>query len=74
MKMLPRRRSLLLVALLVSISSAAAAIADAPKKGDAKNLDLGTGVGLELLYIPPGSFMMGSTAAEKEALIGPLRG
>lgn len=30
-----------------------------------KKLDLGAGVFLELLYIPPGEFMMGSTAAEK---------
>ena len=30
-----------------------------------KKLDLGAGVSLEVLYIPPGEFMMGSTAAEK---------
>jgi len=35
------------------------------RKGTTKNLDLGTGVRLELVFIPPGRFMMGSTAAEK---------
>ena len=35
----------------------------------AKNLDLGKSVSL-LVYIPPGSFMMGSTAAEKEWATG----
>ena len=36
-----------------------------PARGATKKLDLGQGVGLEVVYIPPGEFMMGSTAAEK---------
>ena len=34
-------------------------------KNPVKKLDLGGGVSLEVLYIPPGAFKMGSTAAEK---------
>lgn len=36
-----------------------------PKQNTVKKLDLGGGVSLEVLYIPPGDFKMGSTAAEK---------
>jgi len=61
--------SLLLVALLSSIFTYPI-LADGPKQGDAKELDLGKGVNLELVYIPPGKFMMGSTAAEKEWATG----
>ena len=39
--------------------------ADAPKQGDAKRIELGGGVSLEVLYIPPGEFLMGSTPEEK---------
>ena len=69
MKKLQSLESLLLVAFLSSFSIYPA-LADEPKQGDAKNLDLGNGVGLELVYIPPGKFMMGSTAAEKEWATG----
>ena len=34
-----------------------------PKQNTVKKLDLGGGVSLEVLYIPPGDFKMGSTAA-----------
>ena len=43
---------------------------DEPKQGDAKQLDLGNDVVLEVVYIPPGKFMMGSTAKEKEWATG----
>jgi len=46
------------------------ALAGESKQGDTKNLDLGNGVSLELVYIPPGKFMMGSTAVEKEWATG----
>ncbi len=64
MKELHRLESLLLVAFLYFFSIYPAT-ADEPQQGDVKKLDLGQGVGLELCFIPPGKFMMGSTAAEK---------
>jgi formylglycine-generating enzyme required for sulfatase activity len=45
-------------------------LGDEPKQGDAKKLDLGNDVILEVVYIPPGKFMMGSTAKEKEWATG----
>lgn len=36
-----------------------------PTKGDTKSVDLGKGSVIELVYIPPGEFLMGSTAEEK---------
>ena len=36
-----------------------------PMKGDAKLVDLGHGVTLEVVYLPPGEFMMGSTPEER---------
>lgn len=39
--------------------------ADEPRQGDVKSLDLGSDVSLELVFIPPGPFQMGSTAEEK---------
>ncbi len=44
--------------------------AEGPKQGDTKQLDLGKSVALELVYIPPGKFMMGSTDAEKSWATG----
>ena len=41
-----------------------------PKTGDSKRLDLGDGVTLEALYLPPGEFMMGSTPEEKQWATG----
>ena len=52
----------LVVALVISAPSRAA---DAPKQGTVKKIDLGEDVSLEVLYIPPGKFMMGSTPEEK---------
>lgn len=39
--------------------------AERPVKGAARSIALGTGVELEMVYIPPGKFMMGSTPEEK---------
>ena len=47
-----------------------AIIAEEPPRGATKHLDLGKGVGLEVVYIPPGKFMMGSTEAEKQWATG----
>jgi formylglycine-generating enzyme len=60
-KRLPKLETLLLFLLLQTTS----AIAAEPDRRATKNLNLGKGVNLEVVYIPPGKFMMGSTAAEK---------
>ena len=49
------------VALLANMLAAQETVA----KGATKNFDLGKGVDLEVVYIPPGKFMMGSTPEEK---------
>lgn len=41
-----------------------------PAKGDARQFDLGKDARLEVVYIPPGAFTMGSTAAEKQWATG----
>ncbi|MCA9052538.1 MAG: SUMF1/EgtB/PvdO family nonheme iron enzyme [Planctomycetaceae bacterium] len=38
---------------------------DEPKQGDVTRAELGAGVVLETVYIPPGEFLMGSTPEEK---------
>ncbi len=47
------------------ILTASAGTAAEPVKGDAIKIDLGEDVSLEIVHIPPGKFMMGSTEAEK---------
>ena len=47
------------------LSSLAALQAAEPVTGDSKRIDLGGGVTLEVVYLPPGEFMMGSTPEEK---------
>jgi sulfatase modifying factor 1 len=55
-----------LVSLTISMCVASSAgAADQPVQGEAKQIDLGHGVDLEVVYIPAGTFKMGSTAAEK---------
>jgi formylglycine-generating enzyme len=44
--------------------------ANEPVQGTAQQIDLGRDVSLEILFIPPGEFKMGSTAAEKEWAVG----
>jgi formylglycine-generating enzyme required for sulfatase activity len=41
-----------------------------PKTGESKRIDLGDGVALEVVYLPPGEFMMGSTPEEKKWATG----
>jgi len=45
--------------------------AEEPVKGTAKQISLSSEVDLEIVYIPPGEFMMGSPVAEKEWAVGP---
>ena len=45
-------------------------MAGEPKQGDTKVLNLGNDVELELVYLPPGKFIMGSSAAEKQWATG----
>jgi len=52
-------------AALAAIVILTSALAQEPKQGDLKTLDLGEAVTLEALYIPPGTFRMGSTAEER---------
>ncbi len=64
----PRLVSLLLVAMFSM--NPTSILGDEPSKGATKEFDLGKSVGLEVVYIPPGKFMMGSTAEEKQWATG----
>jgi formylglycine-generating enzyme len=59
---------LLLTALL--LAPLAALHAAEPKTGDSRQINLGDGVMLEVVYLPPGEFMMGSTPEEKQWATG----
>ena len=59
------RWSLLMIAVCCHVDLARVAHAAEPKQGTAKPVDLGGGVSLEVVYIPPGEFLMGSTPEEK---------
>jgi len=43
---------------------------DQPARGETKVVDLGHGDAIELVYIPPGQFMMGSTPEERSWATG----
>lgn len=60
-------------ALAVAMSCSAA-FAQEPNKGDSKLVELGQDTTLEVVYIPAGKFMMGSTAAERAWATGPEGG
>jgi len=61
---------LIVLVACISFFSAKPVAADEPQQGDVKKVNLGSGVGLELCFIPPGKFKMGSTAEEKEWATG----
>ena len=63
-------KNLILLSALVPFISVGLLAADEPARGATKTLDLGKGVSLEVVYIPPGKFMMGSTQAEKDWATG----
>ena len=59
------------IAIIVALSRTSdAAAADDPAQGASKVVALGKDVTLEVVYIPPGEFKMGSTAAEREWATG----
>ena len=59
-------QTLAMAAIIFGVSAGAnAAPAGKPVKGESKRLDLGGEVSLEVVYIPPGEFEMGSTPEEK---------
>ncbi|MCA9077906.1 MAG: SUMF1/EgtB/PvdO family nonheme iron enzyme [Planctomycetaceae bacterium] len=65
-------RNLRSLSLLASVAVfwSCPSFADEPKQGDTQQLSLGSDVSLELVYVPPGEFMMGSTAEEKQWATG----
>src|SRR4051794_15263735 len=67
MRPVVRYHTFLLSLLLAPL---AAIHADEPKAGESKRIDLGNGVTLEVVYLPPGEFMMGSTPEEKKWATG----
>lgn len=58
------------VVALFAVAFICPGFADEPMQGDSKTLKLGCDTTLELVYIPPGKFMMGSTAEEKKWATG----
>lgn len=62
------------VGFAACFGSVIAACAEKPEQGDVRTLDLGGEVALELVYIPPGKFLMGSTAEERAWATGPEGG
>jgi formylglycine-generating enzyme required for sulfatase activity len=54
-----------LCACCLLLNAAAGLANDPPVQGDVTRVDLGDGVGLEVVFIPPGDFLMGSSQAEK---------
>ena len=64
------RNLLLFVIIGFSSVTVDASYAGHPEKGATKQVHLNSGVSLEVVFIPPGEFMMGSTAAEKQWAVG----
>src|SRR5690606_9834537 len=54
-----------IVLSLLALALSSAALADEPTPGSVHRANLGDGVWLETVYIPPGEFFMGSTPEEK---------
>lgn len=63
------KTSIIFLAVCFALNFEAAMGAD-PVLGTSRTLDLGKDVGLEVVYLPPGKFVMGSTQAEKDWATG----
>ncbi len=61
----------LLLITMIGVLTADLANGEHAAKGASKQVGLGRDVAIELVYIPPGTFMMGSTPAEREWAVGP---
>ncbi len=61
---------LFIVVIVLACYITGSAFAGKPVKGESKQLDLGHNVTLEMVYIPPGHFKMGSTPEEKKWAVG----
>lgn len=68
------RRSLTLVGAgvltVMGVGPATTTHGDEPKQGAVHRAELGGGASLEVVFIPPGEFMMGSTPEEKRWATG----
>ncbi|REJ85838.1 MAG: hypothetical protein DWQ34_28340 [Planctomycetota bacterium] len=64
----------LLAIITIGCLTVGAAHAAEPTQGDSKEAQLSDDVSLEVVFIPPGEFMMGSTAEEKEWAVGEAGG
>jgi sulfatase modifying factor 1 len=54
-----------LAAFCLAFGGLSVSAQDKPSQGDAKRLELGSSITLEVVFIPPGEFLMGSTPEEK---------
>lgn len=59
------RLALLVLLMFVGTTAGGITRAEEPVQGASKRIDLGNDVSLEVVYIPPGEFLMGSTPEEK---------
>ncbi|MFM7929887.1 MAG: formylglycine-generating enzyme family protein, partial [Pirellula sp.] len=64
------KKNILAMLFAFAIGLDGLAIEEGPKPGDTRRVELGGGVTLEVLYIPPGEFRMGSTPEEKKWATG----
>jgi formylglycine-generating enzyme required for sulfatase activity len=62
------------LSFLALVSAIGVAYAAEPKQGATKQVDLGGSAALELVYLPAGEFMMGSTPEERAWATGPEGG
>ena len=64
------RQRVVIVIYCCLVSLTQVAVGDQPQQGAIHQVDLSGGISLELVHIPPGEFMMGSTPEEKAWAVG----